>query len=694
LRSANKSRRQAQRRKKRYAKRKDLQRLSENQIKVALARTVRNCRTIYGFCADPSLSLHQNFRKAINTQPPRDFLQPQNLKFHSLCTENHLPLGSKELLGLNLKFCLASQQVKNNINKTILRLARSIRTKYYLAEHNLLNESDYNKQIYKKNQTWQPPPAPLYIEDKITEFEKALKSFQQKIINKNRHQRHSNLTPLQSEALKKLRNNRNITIKPTDKNLGPAVMDTATYIHQVLTEHLLTDAYLQLTQLEAKNRMEDVKISLKELLLIHSDKLSTAELTYFKRSLQAYHRTPIFYGLPKVHKSPVTLRPVVSTSGSLLAVFSTWLDFKMKTLLPFVQSHIQNSFTVVEELKAITLPKNALIFTADATSMYTNIDTATGLASVRAFIDSNIDNIPNDFPVDLFLRVLECVMTNNVFTFIDTYWLQLTGTAMGTPVACAYAMVTFGHHENSVILKNFNNELLYYRRYIDDIFGIWVHHEPSANSSWNSFKSSLNNWGNLKWKIEEPTTKTIFLDLEIQIEGSTLSTKTYQKDMNLYLYIPPLSAHPPSCFKGLIAGELRRYWLQNNHKDFKSLLRKFIDRLLDRGHTLDNIIPIFTQAATSLDRNVLCHKPTNKASGENLFIHREFHPKDIQRRDIRILYQEILEPHLNFDKMIVAMSRPKNLRDILSKSTTVPPPNFNIQTVIRNLKTTQFALEP
>jgi hypothetical protein len=160
----------------------------------------------------------------------------------------HLPLGSKELLGLNLKFCLASHQVKNNINKTILCLARSIRTKYYLAEHNLLNESDYNKQIYKKNQTWQPPPAPLPIDDKITEFEKALKSFPQRIINKNRHQQHSNLTPLQSEALKKLRNNRNITIKPTDKNLGPVVMDTSTYIHQVLTEHLLTDAYLQLSQ--------------------------------------------------------------------------------------------------------------------------------------------------------------------------------------------------------------------------------------------------------------------------------------------------------------------------------------------------------------------------------------------------------------------------------------------------------------
>jgi hypothetical protein len=46
--------------------------------------------------------------------------------------------------------------------------------------------------------------------------------------------------------------------------------------------------------------------------------------------------------------------------------------------------------------------------------------------------------------------------------------------------------------------------------------------------------------------------------------------------MNLYLYIPHLSAHPPSCFKGLIAG---KYWLKNNSEDYKNILVKFIERL-------------------------------------------------------------------------------------------------------------------
>jgi hypothetical protein len=37
--------------------------------------------------------------------------------------------------------------------------------------------------------------------------------------------------------------------------------------------------------------------------------------------------------------------------------------------------------------------------------------------------------------------------------------------------------------------------------------------------------------------------------------------------LNLYLYIPPLSAHPTSCFKGFITGEILRYWNQNSNKE-------------------------------------------------------------------------------------------------------------------------------
>jgi len=275
----------------------------------------------------------------------------------------------------------------------------------------------------------------------------------------------------------------------------------------------------------------------------------------------------------------------------------------MKELLPLVQSHIKNSTSLIQDLKTLTIPEEALLFTADATSMYTNIDTQTGVSAIKDFIETNKVYLPTNFQTELFLKILSMVMENNIFTFAETFWLQLTGTAMGTPVACSYATVSFGQHENSIILPKFNSRLLYYKRYIDDIFAIWLPNQDNNAQAWNDFKNTLNNWGSLKWTVEEPTIKTVFLDLNIQLKRSSILTSTYQKTMNLYLYIPPLSAHPPSCFKGLIAGELQRYWVQNNPHDFKRILVKFITRLTERGHSLQSLIPVIKNAAISLQKN-------------------------------------------------------------------------------------------
>jgi hypothetical protein len=89
---------------------------------------------------------------------------------------------------------------------------------------------------------------------------------------------------------------------------------------------------------------------------------------------------------------------------------------------------------VIKGLKELTLPKEALIFSADATLMYTNIDTKLGVDSIQNFLSKNSDKLPPCFPKDLLLEILIIVMENNIFTLTNTHWLQLSGTAMGAPV--------------------------------------------------------------------------------------------------------------------------------------------------------------------------------------------------------------------------------------------------------------------
>jgi len=346
--------------------------------------------------------------------------------------------------------------------------------------------------------------------------------------------------------------------------------------------------------------------------------------------------------------------------------------------------------SVIQDLKQLQIPDNALLFAADAVSMYTNIDTQQAILSMRSFIHDNANNIPNDFPTTLFLQLLEIVMTNNIFSFDDTYWLQLTGTAMGTPAACSYATITYGQHENSQIFPKFGQRLLYYKRCIDNIFGIWIPSEMDDNTIWEQFKTELNNWASLRWKIENRSNKPVFLDLNIQLINTKIHTSTFQKDLNLYLYIPSLSAHPPSCLKGLIAGEMRRYWLQNDPEDFQQILSKFIERLLNRGHTLENLTPILNQAARSLDDQLIRtpHNPTTDSGQENstLFIHKIYHPNGLQSHHIRQTYDDTLKPYLPFKKTTIAISRPTNLRDLLTSAKLRAPVNLNVQELINILK--------
>jgi hypothetical protein len=62
--------------------------------------------------------------------------------------------------------------ITNGISKTILHMARSIRTSHYLHKNGILDDSDYVKQIYIKNSSWHPPPAPWPIEEKLQALKK------------------------------------------------------------------------------------------------------------------------------------------------------------------------------------------------------------------------------------------------------------------------------------------------------------------------------------------------------------------------------------------------------------------------------------------------------------------------------------------------------------------------------------------
>jgi hypothetical protein len=196
----------------------------------------------------------------------------------------------------------------------------------------------------------------------------------------------------------------------------------------------------------------------------------------------------------------------------------------------------------------------------------------------------------------------------------------------------------------------------------------------------------MNEWGKLRWIVSDRKNTADFLDLTLKIENGKVVTRTFQKTMNLYLYIPPISAHPTSCFKGLIVGNFLRFRKQNTDENFSTLIKNFANHLLARGHSLTAIKNHFKKAAISIDQKGTQQKlqqptpaqqqnlPDATIANRSLYLHWEYHPNGIQRKTLRELYQDTLEACNPFRKgMIVAMSRPKNLRDLLTRTTLQEP---------------------
>jgi hypothetical protein len=224
-------------------------------------------------------------------------------------------------------------------------------------------------------------------------------------------------------------------------------------------------------------------------------------------------------------------------------------------------------------------------------------------------------------------------MRCNIFQFGDTFWVQLIGTAMGTSCAVTLATICFLLTERH-ILTQFARRLPFFKRFIDDTLGLWLLDSSMANheqdKEWLDFKHELDTFGHLRWTVSTLTNTAVFLDLDITLgfEGR-FSFRAYQKELNLHLYIPAASAHPPRTLKWTISGNLQRYWRQNTKQtDYVSMTQSFRQHLYNRGHGMHTIVYLFKEAAELIERKQSLTTMTNReldsapaADRHHLFLH-------------------------------------------------------------------------
>ena len=402
------------------------------------------------------------------------------------------------------------------------------------------------------------------------------------------------------KALRVLQDDPNIVIQPADKNLGVCIMDKVLY-RTLCFKHLHdTTTYQQVTnhfssQVFARLRM--VLANAKQLVQ-DKESMSPGKPTKLAGSLLQMQGSPhlkraAFYVIPKLHKATLSSRPIVNTIDSPTFATSQFLhNYLFELVKAHVPTLVLSSTDVIRRLMKDPPLPGGVILTADVVSLYPNIPVDFGLACVEEFLnlynrrDSSFIPTACFLPNDLLLALLRFVLTNNYFEFEGRMYLQVCGTAMGTPGAVVYANIVLYMVEKPMLAKH---QLAF--RFIDDLcYFLRTHAE--AQEVVDSFQSQC---PSLKLDAISIGQEGVFLDIHLRlgVDGSVV-TKLYQKPLNKYQYLPPHSRHPTHVKDNMIVGEAKRYRvLCSKDSDFQDCLNLARARLVKRGYAPDYITALF-----------------------------------------------------------------------------------------------------
>ena len=409
-----------------------------------------------------------------------------------------------------------------------------------------------------------------------------------------------NLSLSERKALRELKCNSDLVINKADKGSTIVVQDRSEYIRCAL-EHL-NDPYTY--RVLDGNPTSNICTGINHLLLdFYKKGLLNKNMVAFCSPPKKVRPARLYF-LKKIHKTPMGIRPIVSSCESVTENISQFLDYWLQPIMKSLPSYIKDTSQLINELKELKVDPHSFLVTIDVKSLYTCIPHSEGIqASTEALRRAKRDT-PSQPDTAVLACLLEIVLKNNFFVFDGKFYKQLQGTAMGTKLAPAYANIFMGKLEHN-ILSHAPLKPSFYKRYIDDILIIWPHSEADLNT----FLTSLNSLHpTIKFSFEYNKNTITFLDLNIY-KGPSFSTtnildvETHIKPTNKQAYIHATSYHPPGASKGVAIGEMKRYLRTNSQiGTFNKYKAKHWFNLRKRGYS-PGFIRKYTNSVKFTDRS-------------------------------------------------------------------------------------------
>ena len=283
----------------------------------------------------------------------------------------------------------------------------------------------------------------------------------------------------------------------------------------------------------------------------------------FSRLKPTGSQPPRLYGLAKIHKRYVPVRPVLSMPGSAYYkignIVSKWLSV-------VTECNINSSTkTISDYLPSIELADETELVSFDVSSLYTNVPLKEAIEDCTELLYSGKYPKP---PVDrqTFVELVSLCSENVIMLTQDGYYRQIDGLAMGSPPAPQLANGWMNKFDNLI-----KGEAKLYARYMDDIL------REINKSEINGKLNEINNLHPaLNFTIEREIDSTIpFLDMKIERSQGKLSSKWYTKPTDTGLTLNFHSLTPLKYKKSVVSGLIHRvHRACSNWHNFHESLKK------------------------------------------------------------------------------------------------------------------------
>ena len=325
-------------------------------------------------------------------------------------------------------------------------------------------------------------------------------------------------------------------ILPADKGRCVVIMPTKMYEDKA--EELLSDTstYKKLTKDPTPKYTTKLVNTLKKLK-------ETGNITYaqYRHLYPTSHIPPKFYGLPKIHKSFVPLRPIVASRGSITYNSARFLADILAPLVGRTPYFIKNSANLVDKLSQFIIAPDESLVSYDVTALFTSVPVQESIRVVNDLLvnDTNLVNRTQLTPTQI-TELLEVCLNTTYFLYRGSFFQQVEGAAMGSPISPIIAYLFMEHFERKT-LSTFLNPPRFWGRYVDDTMTI------IKKDVIDRFTAHLNNTHPaIKFTFElENDNKIPMLDTTIiRKADGTLQFEVYRKPTSTDQYLD-FTSHQP-----------------------------------------------------------------------------------------------------------------------------------------------------